>query len=59
MFLLEKKIKGSVDFFLIVYLKFEYISELNRLGIFGFGDLEKFLKVLIEEVIKCIKDYLV
>ncbi|WP_417659600.1 ATP-binding protein [Pseudidiomarina sp.] len=56
---LDKKIKGSAEFSFTAYLKSEHISELNRVGALGLGDLERSLRAPIDDAVNRIKDYLV
>lgn len=56
---LEKKVRGSAEFSFTAYLKSEHISELNRVGTLGLGEMEKSLQGPIDEAVKRIKDYLV
>lgn len=56
---LDKKIKGSGSVSFTAYLKSDHITELNRQGTLGLGELETSLKAPIEEATKHIKDYLI
>lgn len=56
---LDKKVKGSGNVSFTAYLKSDHITELNRLGTLGLGELEASLKAPIEEATKHIKDYLI
>ncbi|WP_067094574.1 ATP-binding protein [Marinomonas atlantica] len=56
---LDKKVKGSRSVSFTAYLKSDHITELNRQGTLGLGELETSLKAPIEEAIKHIKDYLI
>ena len=56
---LEKKVKGSGNVSFTAYLKSDHITELNRQGTLGLGELETSLKAPIEEATKHIKDYLI
>lgn len=56
---LDKKVKGSGSVSFSAYLKSDHITELNRQGTLGLGELETSLKAPIEEATKHIKDYLI
>lgn len=56
---LDKKVKGSGSVSFTAYLKSDHITELNRQGTLGLGELETSLKAPIEEATKHIKDYLI
>ncbi|MCR9981932.1 ATP-binding protein [Vibrio alginolyticus] len=55
---IDKKIRGGAEFSFTAYLKSEHITELNRQGRLGLGDLEPSLKAPVEEAARQIKDYL-
>lgn len=54
---IDKRIRGSNGINYSVYLKSEHLSQLNKSGLLGLGDLEESLRTAVDRAVNAIKTY--
>lgn len=56
---IDKRVRGSNGVNYSAYLKSEHLSELNKAGLLGLGDLEDSLRLAVDQAVVAIKDYFI
>src|SRR5690606_522900 len=56
---IEKRIRGSNGVNYSAYLKSEHLSQLNKSGLLGLGELEQSLRDSVERAVTAIKNYFI
>ncbi|WDH54166.1 ATP-binding protein [Pseudomonas chlororaphis] len=56
---IDKRIRGSSGINYSAYLKSEHLTQLNKSGLLGLGDLEETLRIAVDQAVTAIKDYFI
>ncbi len=56
---IDKRVRGSSGINYSAYLKSEHLSQLNKSGLLGLGDLEESLRTAVDHAVGALKDYFV
>ncbi|WP_425929376.1 ATP-binding protein [Pseudomonas sp. NyZ201] len=56
---IDKRVRGANGINYSAYLKSEHLSQLNKSGLLGLGDLEESLRTAVDRAVVAIKDYFI
>lgn len=56
---IDKRVRGANGINYSAYLKSEHLSQLNKSGLLGLGDLEESLRTAVDRAVIAIKDYFI